>query len=207
MKKSIIFVLITFFSFVGGMRQYNLIPLNCAVADDSSAVAAKDEVSNDYLLQIADVLSIEVWKDDNLTKKVFVRPDGKISFPLIGDVLAKGRSVEELRAEITQKLTEYIPDVAVTVIVNQISATAYKAYVLGKVNQPGEYEIKEDTRVIQLLSMAKGLITFASPEKIIIIRQQVQAQVKIDFNYEQFVDKGELSQNIKLKPDDVIIVP
>ncbi|CAD7778753.1 MAG: Polysaccharide biosynthesis/export protein [Candidatus Methanoperedenaceae archaeon GB37] len=112
-----------------------------------------------FLLGPEDILEISVWKDETLTKQVVVRPDGKISFPLIGEIQAAGRTVEGLRKEIIEKLSEFISDPVVTVMV--IGINSYKIYVIGKVNKPGAYTVGRSVNVMQALSMAGGFSPFA----------------------------------------------
>lgn len=158
-----------------------------------------------YKIGPGDILEISVWKDETLSRQVVVPPDSVISFPLIGDVDVTGLTVKDLRKTVAEKLSEYIPDATVTVLLFQINSM--KAYVIGKVNKPGEFPISMETNVMQVLAMAGGLNPFASPGRILILRQQGKQTVKIGFNYKQ-VEKGEnLQQNILLQRGDVIVVP
>ena len=158
-----------------------------------------------YYIGPGDVLEISVWKDPNLNRKVVVPPDGIIAFPLIGDVDVSGMTVADLRKHVTERLTEYVPDVTVTVMLLEI--ISLRAYVIGKVNNPGEFHINMDTSVMQILSKAGGLNPFASSGKILIIRRENIATTKIPFNYKE-VSKGKnLDQNIILQRGDVVVVP
>lgn len=158
-----------------------------------------------YLIGSGDILEISVWKDESLTKQIVVPPDCVISFPLVGDIDVTDLTVPDLRKLITEKLTEYIPDATVAVLLFQIDSM--KAYVIGKVNNPGEFSISMETNVMQVLSMGGGLNPFASSDKILILRQQDDKTVKIPFNYKQ-VEKGQnLEQNILLQRGDVVVVP
>jgi polysaccharide export outer membrane protein len=152
-----------------------------------------------------DVLEISVWKDESLSRQVVVPPDGVISFPLIGDINVSNQTVGNLRETVRKRLTDYVPDATVTVMLTQINSL--KGYVIGKVNRPGQFPIDLDTNVMQILSMAGGLNPYASPKNILILRQQGDSLQKIPFNYNQ-VEKGEnLEQNIILKRGDVVVVP
>jgi polysaccharide export outer membrane protein len=152
-----------------------------------------------------DVIEISVWKDPELSRNLVVPPDRIISFPLIGSINIKRLTVPELRKIVTQKLSEFIPDATVTVMLVEINSL--KAYVIGKTNNPGEFPINLETNVMQILSMAGGLNPFASKGNINILRQQDNRIIKIPFNYGQ-VEKGKnLEQNILLQPGDVVVVP
>ena len=158
-----------------------------------------------YHIGPGDVLEISVWKDESLSRTVVVPPDGIISFPLIAGVKVTNLTVRDLRKIVTKKLSEYVPDVTVTVLLTQINSL--QAYVIGKVNNPGTFPITLDTNVMQILAMAGGLNPFAAPGKIIILRQQKNSIIKIPFDYKN-VERGVgLEQNILLKRGDVIVVP
>jgi polysaccharide export outer membrane protein len=158
-----------------------------------------------YHLGSGDVIEISVWKDPELSRNLVVPPDGIISFPLIGPINITRLTVPELKKIVTQKLSEFIPDATVTVMLMEINSL--KAYVIGKVNKPGVFPINLETNVMQVLSMAEGLNPFASKSNINIIRQQDNRIIKIPFDYGQ-VEKGKsLEQNIILKAGDVVIVP
>jgi len=158
-----------------------------------------------YHIGPGDILEISVWKDETLSRSVTVPPDGVISFPLVGDIDANNLTVADLRKTLKTRLSEYLPDPTVTVLLTQISSL--KAYVIGKVNKPGEFPITESTTVTQLLSMANGLNPFASADKISILRRQGGKQVRIHFNYKD-IEKGQnLEQDILLRRGDVVVVP
>jgi polysaccharide export outer membrane protein len=158
-----------------------------------------------YHISPGDVIEISVWKDPELSRNLVVPPDGIISFPLIGSVNVTHLAVPELRKIVTQRLSEFIPDATVAVMLIEINSL--KAYVIGKVNNPGEFDIDMDTNVMQVLAKAGGLNPFASAGNIKIIRQKDNKIIKIPFNYGQ-VEKGKnLEQNIILKSGDVVVVP
>ena len=170
------------------------------VRDDS---LAKDASS--YLIGAEDVLDISVWKEEALKKEVLVRPDGGISFPLAGDLHAAGKTTEQVRLELTERLTKYISDPAVSVSV--MKASNYKVYVLGRVNKPGDFASGRAIDVLQALSMAGGLTPFASDSDIHIVRKLDGRELNIPFDYST-VQRGEhLDQNILLKSGDVVVVP
>ena len=136
---------------------------------------------------------------------MLVRPDGGISFPLVGDIKARGKTVSVLTAELREKLRKFIPDPVVSVSVNQI--TGNRVYVLGRVNNPGEFAVMRPVNVLQALSMAGGLTPYAEREDIKVLRGTGDAQQSIPFDYNS-VERGEfLEQNIILMPGDVVVVP
>jgi polysaccharide export outer membrane protein len=161
--------------------------------------------SADYIIGPGDVLDISVWKDEALTKLVTVLPDGRISFPLIGEVTAAGKTLAQLSKELKAKLSRYVPDLDLSVIVQQVNSMM--VYVIGRVNNPGRFVMNSNVNVLQALAMAGGLNPFAKRGKIKVFRS-VGIQTKIfDFDYDD-VSKGEmLEQNIVLERGDVIVVP
>jgi len=180
---------------------------------DGSAPAAGDAAAEaiavasglpGFVLGPGDVLEVSVWKDESLTREVLVRPDGNISFPLIGDVRASGRKIEDLRAEIQTRVKEYVPDAPVTVLLSRLGST--RVFVVGKVAQPGMYMMPEAMSVMQVLGMAGGLTTFADTDGICILRRGAGGQEALTFNYGK-VEKGRsLDENILLMPGDTIVV-
>ena len=158
-----------------------------------------------FCLGPEDILEISVWKDEALIKQVVVRPDGKISFPLIGDVVAQGRTVEELRQAVEDKIKAFVPDAPVTVMVVQVGSP--KVYVVGKVARPGVYIMGQTLRVMQVLAMAGGMTPFADKDDILIIRKEDGKQKIFKFDYSKVADGKDLEQNICLKPGDTVVVP
>ena len=170
-----------------------------------SAVSTSWAADQTYYIGAGDVLEISVWKDPELSRTVIVPPDGVISFPLIDNIRVTNLTVADLDKIITKKLSEFVPDVTVTVMLTEINSL--KAYVIGKVNTPGIYDITLDTNVMQILAQAGGLTPFASDGNIMILRQKNNQINKIPFDYGE-VEKGKnLEQNILLKPGDVVVVP
>ena len=158
-----------------------------------------------YTLGPEDVLLISVWKDENLTREVVIRPDGMISFPLVGDIMAEGRTAEELRSELAKKLTKYIPNVNLTVSV--LKVLSHKIYVVGRVNKPGEYLVGHYTDVLQALSLAGGLTPFAAENDIKVVRRVMGQQQTFPFRYGDVRGGTGLEQNILLQRGDVVMVP
>lgn len=158
-----------------------------------------------YRVQPGDLLHVAVWKEEGLDHEVLVRPDGGFSFPLAGDVSAVGRTVEELRQEITDRLARYIPGLVVTVSVREINGN--KVYVLGQVNNPGEFVMNPRIDVMQALSVAGGTTAFASTNDIFVLRRQDGRQVALPFRLDDVVRGRNLEQNVLLESGDVVVVP
>jgi polysaccharide export outer membrane protein len=166
---------------------------------------AQDSQSPNYQLQPGDTLLVSVWKEEDLTLEVLVRPDGVVTFPLAGEVHAAGGSVEHLRAQIADKLKKYIPDPVVTVSVTALTGNI--VYVIGKVNRPGQFAILRNVDVMQALSMAGGTSTYAALNDIKILRREDGKLRAMSFKYAE-VEKGKrLEQNIVLRAGDVVVVP
>lgn len=171
----------------------------------SGTTFAGDANDQTYKIGPGDVLEISVWKDESLSRQVIVPPDGKISFPLVGDVNTSQLTVGDLRTKIKEKLSEYVHDAPVSVMFLQVNSL--KAYVIGKVNNPGEFDITMDTTVIQLLAKAKGLNPFASEGRIHVLRQSGGKTEKIPFDYKEALKGEKLEQNIIVQRGDVVVVP
>lgn len=160
-----------------------------------------------YQVDAGDFLEVSVWKEEGLEKQIMVRPDGYITFPLAGEIEAKGKSIEAIKAELVEKLATFIPEPEVNVTLLQMGVK--KVYVIGKVNVPGpiQMDANHDMYVLQALSEAGGTSTFASVNKIKIIRTENGDQTSLPFRYSD-IEKGEnLEQNILLQSGDVIVVP
>ena len=169
----------------------------------AATVATPDQ--DKYLLGPEDAIEISVWKEPDLTKQLVVRPDGKITYPLIGEVQAAGKTVKQLQAEILKRLEKYVTDAHVTVIL--LKAQNYKIYVTGKVNKPGEFVIGKPVNVLQAISMAGGLTPFASPGSITVLRSLGGKEEVYPFNYKDVANGQFLEQNRTLLPGDVVVVP
>jgi polysaccharide export outer membrane protein len=176
---------------------------NSVKARPSASVAQGSGADPSYRLGPEDQLRISVWENKELTLDLVVRPDGKISMPLIQDVVAEGLTATQLAADIQEKLAAYILNPEVSVIVLQVNAPKY--YVIGYVTRPGTYPLRGDTSVLQALSLAGGLTQFASPRSIKLIRGTFGRQETRKINYYEIIDSGE--GNYLLKPGDTIVVP
>ena len=169
------------------------------------AGTARPNIDAAYRVGAEDVLEISVWREDTLKKEALVMPDGGISYPLIGDVQAAGRTVREIREEITKRLDKYIPDPVVSVTV--LKTGSQRIYVLGKVGKPGEFPVGRYVDVLQALSMAGGLTPFADSSNIRIMRRDGDRQVVLPFEYGAVVRGQKLDDNIQLRSGDVVVVP
>lgn len=159
----------------------------------------------EYLLNPGDELAIDVWREEELQREVLIRPDGKFSFPLTGEVTAAGRTPAEIQAEITKTLRSFIPEAVVTVTVTAIEGN--KIYVIGQVENPGTFVMNPRLNVLQALSLAGGMTAFASANNIIILRSRGERQQTLPFRFEDIARGRNLEQNISLEAGDVIIVP
>ena len=158
-----------------------------------------------YLIGVTDVLNIYVWKEPELTQDVTVLPDGKITFPLIGEIQAQGRTVTELKKDISDKLKDYVTAPEVTVVVREVNSR--RIYTLGKLGRPGPYALAPDMTVIQALSVASGFAEWADEKNIRIIRREGGKEIQYRFNYKDFIAGKDVEQNILLKPNDTVVVP
>jgi polysaccharide export outer membrane protein len=163
-----------------------------------------DEVQA-YRIGPDDLLDISVWKEESLQRKLTVRPDGKISFPLIGEVMASSRTPEELQQEITERLKKFMPAPVVTVIIDKVSA--YKIYVIGEVKNSGQFQAGSYIDVLQALALAGGLSPYAAKNKIKILRRENGVEKAIPFEYSGIESGNDLRQNIILQRGDVVLVP
>jgi len=159
----------------------------------------------DYVIGPGDQIGISVWRDENLTRTVVVLPDGKINFPLIGEIVAGGKTVRQLKQELEKRLARYVSDTGMTVEVKQSNSLII--FVIGRVNVPGRQLLLANTNVLQALAMVGGLNPFADKGKIKIFRQEAGKTVVFNFNYDDVSEGRHLETNIDLKRGDVIIVP
>ncbi len=171
---------------------------------DSSWIESAGVEGPRYEISSGDALSIFVWREEELTRNITVMADGRISFPLIGSILAQGKTVTDLKDEITTELKKYIDAPEVTVIVN---ASSNRIFTIGNLNAPGPQPLTGDMTVLQALSISGGFSQWADKKNIMIIRRQSGSEVQIKFNYIDFIDGKKIEQNILLQPNDTIIVP
>ena len=174
-------------------------------AAPTTSPAATPSVSGSYTVNPGDLLEISVWKEEDLMKQVMVRPDGYFSFPLTGDIRAEGKTIEEIRAEIGNRVGRYVPDPVVSVAM--LEPRGARVYVIGQVNRPGEFPINRYVDVIQALTMAGGTTPFAQLDSIKILRRNGDTQLAIPFAYGDVAAGKRLQQNVVLEPGDTVLVP
>jgi len=182
-----------------------ILTLTVAGLARSAEPTAATNAGTDYRVRSNDKLTVAVWKEPELQRQVLVQPDGKISFPLAGQVQAEGRTVEQIRADITTRLAKYIPDLVVTVLVDEIRGT--RVYVVGQVNRANQYVVPGDIDVMQALSMAGGMTAFAAVNDIKILRREAGRQQALNFRYGDVARGKDLEQNVLLRDGDVVVVP
>jgi polysaccharide export outer membrane protein len=158
-----------------------------------------------YVIQPNDMLEIFVWKEPDLTRKVLVRPDGRISFPLVQDLQAAGISPGELKTQVEKRLSQFLNAPEVTIIVDAIQS--YRVYVLGKVQKPGSISIEKPVTVLQALALAGGFQDFAKDSEMTLIRTQGSDHIVFPFNYRDVIQGKKAEQNILLRSGDVVVVP
>jgi polysaccharide biosynthesis/export protein len=158
-----------------------------------------------YHLQPGDVMTISVWKETELQSEVLVRPDGGFSFALAGDVDAVGKTVEEIRAILVERLKRYIPNPVVTVAVKLIGGN--RIYVVGRVNHAGDFPLSSPLDVMQAIALAGGTTPFAAINDIVILRRHNGEQQALHFHYSDVARGRELAQNVLLQGGDTVVVP
>jgi polysaccharide export outer membrane protein len=159
-----------------------------------------------FVLGPDDVLSVAYWRDKDMSADtVVVRPDGKITLPLLNEIQASGLTPDQLRDAIATAATKYVEDPNVTVIVKQVNSR--KVYITGEVGKPGAYPLTGPTTVIQLIAMAGGVQEYAKKKDIVVMRIENGHQYLFPFNYEAVSKRRNMKQNIELKPGDTVIVP
>ena len=172
-----------------------------AAARAADAVVPVED--RDYKIGPEDVLDISVWKNEELSRTVPVRPDGKVSLPLVNDIQAAGLTPSRLREELTRRLSEYVPSPEVAVIVREVHSA--KVSVVGAVRSPGRYEVRSPATVLELIALAQGFTDFAARDRIVVLRQNGTPQ-RITFNYRKITD-GTDQDNFFVQAGDIIVVP
>jgi len=169
---------------------------------------AAQGVTHDDTYQVgpADILAINVWKEPDVSRTVTVRSDGKISLPLVGELQAGGLTPRQLEQEVTKKLSSYISDPEVTVIVQESKSRLIN--IMGQVSRPGSYLLTNSMTVLDAIAMAGGFKDFAKQKSIYVLRQGPNGtQTKLPFNYKEVIKGKNLAQNLKLQPGDTVVVP
>jgi len=170
-----------------------------------SAAAAGVALPPGYVIGTDDVLTIVFWRDKDMSAEVVVRPDGRISLPLLNDVPAAGLTPDQLRAQLEKAATKYVSEPNATVVVKTINSR--KVYITGNVNKGGEFPLNGDMTVLQLIALAGGLQEYADSKNIVITRKEGGQDRYFHFNYKDVLKQKHVEQNIVLKPGDTIIVP
>ena len=164
-------------------------------------------VTKEYIIGPEDLLEITVWRNADLSKVVSVRPDGRISLPLVGDVTAVGKTPSQLTEEIANRLKEYKENPSVAIVVKEVNS--YSIYVLGEVGRPGKYPLKSKTTLLQGITIAGGFTPTAARNKLVVFRfgENASGDEKIKASYDDIVLRDGSQQNIELKPGDTVVVP
>ena len=176
------------------------------LAVNSDSEQTDSPILQEYTVQPGDLLEISVWKEEDMTKDVLVRPDGGISFPLAGEIYTGGKTISQLQSALTKKLSTYLSNPVVTVSPKQLLGN--RVYVISKVAKPGMYLISSYIDVVQALSMAGELTPFSAANDIRILRRSKDGtQSDIKFRYGDIEDGDKLKQNILLQSGDTVVVP
>ncbi len=175
-----------------------------AQTDSAPATAAAAKLPTDYVIGVEDVLSVIFWREKDMSADVVVRPDGKISLPMLNDVHAAGLTPEALADVVAKAGTKFVRDPGATVIVKEIRSR--KFYIIGEVSRPGTFPLASEMTVLQAIGEAGGFIEGANKGDVIIVRNEGGKERRFKFNYNQVVDGKNPEQNIKLLPGDTIIV-
>jgi polysaccharide export outer membrane protein len=173
--------------------------------EHASAVSPPAKASADYVIGPDDVLDVSVWKEQDLTRTLQVRPDGRISMPLLNDVQAAGFTPSQLAQTISERLKKYLTAPQVTIIVTQINSQ--RVYVIGEVTRPGAYPLLPGMTILQAISSAGGLTQFANSKKIFLMRNENHIQTKYPFSYKEVLDGRKAEENLPVKAGDTIVVP
>lgn len=173
----------------------------------ADSTETQSDVMIEYPVNAGDALEVFVWNEPELTREVLVRPDGYISVPLAGHVMARGRQIHQIEKDISESLSRYLRDKPV-VTVSVLKTSGYKIYVLGKVNRPGEYMINQPIDVMQALALAGGLNSFAAENSINVLHRNTNgSQQSQRFRYGDVKEGEELSSNMLLHSGDIVVVP
>ena len=180
--------------------------MTCARADEAG-VRVHDPIAlaDEYRVQPGDVLEVSVWKEQELQTDVLVRSDGGLSFHLVGDLAARGKTISMLRGELTERLKRYIPNPVVSIAVKATGGN--RIYVIGKVARPGEFPFVRPLDVMQALSLAGGATSFAALNDIVILHRENGELRAIPFRYGEVERGKDLTQNIVLQSGDTVVVP
>jgi polysaccharide export outer membrane protein len=184
---------------------FAIVAMCSALAPTQSRAQAQGQAQPSYFVKPGDVLEISVWKEPDLQRTVLVRPDGMFSFPLVGEIDARGKTVADLNKLVADRVAKYIAEAVVTVSLTEVKGN--KVFVIGQVNKPGEFIVNPSVNVMQALSMAGGVTPFAAVNDIKILRRSGTTQQALPFQYGDVVRGRSLNQNIELTAGDVVVVP
>jgi polysaccharide export outer membrane protein len=180
--------------------------MGCGAAAPTYDYASERRKTNTYVVGPGDVLQVRAWKNEALSQRVIVRPDGFVTLPLIGDVMAGGRTVEDVAKDVATRSAKFYTEQPV-VAVEVAELHSYRVYVLGEVARPGEFTPRGQITVLQAIALAGGFTRFAAPDKVMIVRRDAQGERRIPFVYAQVVDNGDMRENLPLQSNDTIVVP
>src|SRR2546428_580830 len=191
---------------VTAVLSMSLIVAGLAAADEGpKGLAGAAAVDGEYRIGPEDLLDVAVWNNAAISRAVPVRPDGKISLPLLNEVQAAGLTPPQLRDVLMKRLTDYMPSPEVSVIVREVHS--FKVSVIGEVKTPGRYELKSRATVLDVLAQAGPFTDFASRARIFVIRSNGSAVKRIPFNYNKVVSSDAPDGNFALQPGDIVVVP
>jgi polysaccharide export outer membrane protein len=166
--------------------------------------AASPVLPKDYVIGVEDVLHVVFWKEKELSAEVLVRPDGKISLPMLNDVPAAGMTPEQLAAAVEKAAAKFVRDPGVTVIVKEIRSR--KVYVIGEVAKPGTFPLGSEMKVMQIIAEAGGFLETANKSDVTVVRTENGQERRYKFNYNEVVRGKNVAQNIRLLPGDTILI-
>jgi len=187
------------------LAQQSLQPAKTDAGAADASYASK-EPSTDYVIGSDDVLAVNIWKEPELSKTVPVRPDGKITLPLIGDIQASGLTPRTLQTNIATGLRSYVSNPEVTVIVQEVKSQKFN--IVGEIAKPGSYPMTDPMTVLDAIAVGGGLRDFAKGGRIYVLRTKSDGtNAKFPFDYKQVINGKKLSENIQLRPGDTVVVP
>jgi len=180
--------------------------MGCAAARPDYDFDAERRLTKTYMVGPGDILQVRAWKNEALSQRVTVRPDGFITLPLVGDVRAGGRTVESIAGDVVAQMAKFYTEPQ-HISVEVAELHSYRVYVMGEVSRPGEYTPRGQVTVLQAIALAGGFTRFANPNRVVIVRRDGHGERRIPFVYSQVVDEGDMSENLPLQTNDTLVVP